>query len=616
MTPMKMKYIPFIVASFHLNFDAQIITVVDPKTRLVQNYEEIKVLSGGRPVSSAAVDGKVIIEKDGRFYRIVNFSAVSPKDFGAKGDAMYRLEGDINALRSGTDDTEAIGRFLGTRNISAPTGSHLYGTALYFPYSVYRTSGAYIISDHYTKIYGDGPGISIIHANAGQNREEPLFFFGRKPTVNAWDSLLSGGGLSNLQINTDNSSIRSNAVVLDYVEYMSFQDLYFSGFGKSAIKGSFWEGYFRNIKFENCGTMQTSNNLGLPLSGVIDSESETSNPYSDASNNSLFEKLTFSSCAGTLLKLTAAKNTTVNMNFNGLYIESYYEDAGPVNDLPMIYTRNAKSVTINNGFITVNSTGIVRKGLAVYVDDNSSLSLSNFALTLNPVDGYTKRSVKRLDSFIRIDVGSVLSLHTVKFADPTDSVGFGLDSVPALIRGEGKLMMNLITFDILASHRGGTRRLTNLIDRRLQATGLVLVTPFDHKGEVPLLRTTLQYTEGKISVLADEIPASVETWDNGDHIKFITPKNETVGMVCTEPGTSGTLMNVVGSGRKNEKTLTVNSVAGLLVGDWIRVGDDSNYNRISGITGKKISLEQPLNFTVSEVKTSYKAPVWKNLTLQ
>ena len=141
---------------------------------------------------------------------------------------------------------------------------------------------------------------------------------------------------------------------------MNFEDIIIHGFGKSAFKGSFWEGYFNNVKLEAVGSLQEADSNGIPITGVIDTDSGSNNQYRDASNNTLFNKLTFSGCGGTHLKLVSFKNTTVNFNINGIYTETYFEDLGKSDNLPLIYMNKARNCTITNGFFTINPTGVTR----------------------------------------------------------------------------------------------------------------------------------------------------------------------------------------------------------------------------------------------------------------
>uniref|UniRef100_UPI002F921CEF hypothetical protein n=1 Tax=Kaistella sp. TaxID=2782235 RepID=UPI002F921CEF len=385
----------------------------------------------------------------------------------------------------------------------------------------------------------------------------------------------------------------------------------FRNLGKSALKGNFWESYFSNVKIESSGQNQTGSENGIPDTGIIDFSYATENPYLDASNNSYFNKITFSSCTGTLIKLAAAANTTVNINFNGLYAETYPGNTGKPEELPLIYSINSQNNSISHGFITVNSSGTERNGLALLLDGNSSLSVSNFSFNMNPVEGFLKRSVRRLNSFGRISYGSTLSLNSVNFEDPTDSVGFGTSSTEPLLYGKGKLLMNLVQFHVLDINSGGTRRMTNLIDRNLKATGSLLVIPYDKNGKVQSLQKSLQFNDGKITFFYSSVPATVDTWEKGDRIQYSEPVNRALGLVCTESGTTGTSRKIMVSGRKGEKSVRALSTEDLLVGDWIVFAGIEGYNRISAIRNKEILLEQPLPKNLSNAPLSFKPPVWE-----
>lgn len=591
----------------------QNISVVDPVSKKVLTYEEIDILPNGEKVTSKNVDGSFIIERNQKFYKAVNYSSISPKNYGAKGNGVYYNSGDMNALKSGNDDTQPLADFFKNRQKTPVYGSHMGGSSLYLPSSIYLSTGSYTIDDHYTKIFGDGPGATIIHAVAAKNENAPVFFYGRKPVGNAWDSLLTGGGITNMQINSENARIRNFGIILDFTEYMNFENLSFRNIGKSAVKGNFWESYFNNIKIESSGQNQKSTEAGAPETGIIDFAYPTANPHRDASNNSYFNKITFSSCTGTLIKLAATANTTVNINFNGLYAETYPGNTGKPEELPLIYSINSQNNSISNGFMTVNSSGIQRNGLAVLLDGNSSLSVSNFSFNMNPLEGYIKRSVRRLSAFGQISFGSTLSLNSVNFEDPTDSVGFGMDSTVPLLYGTGKLLMNLVQFHVLDLNSGGTRRMTNLIDRHLKSTGSALVIPYDRNGKVQSLQKSLQFNDGKITFFNNSVPATVDTWEKGDRIQYREPNKGVLGLVCTEPGTSGISKKIMVSGKKGEKSVRALSTENLLTGDWIVFAGSEGYNRISAIRNNEILLEQPLPKNLNNALLSFKPPVWEIL---
>ncbi|UFK97123.1 hypothetical protein [Kaistella faecalis] len=595
--------------------NSQTISLVDPISKKVLTYEEIAILPNGQKVTVKDADGSFIIQLNQKFYKTVNYTSITPKNYGAKGDGVYSNSGDMNALKSGSDDTQPLSDFFKNRQKTSAFGSHMGGNSLYIPSSVYRSNGSYVIDDHFTKIFGDGPGATIIHAIADKNENAPVFLYGRKPVENAWDSLLTGGGISNLHINSENARIRNFGVVLDFTEYMNFENLSFRNIGKSAIKGNFWESYFSNIKVESSGQNQKAEENGVPETGIIDFAYSTKNPHRDASNNSYFNKITFSSCTGTLIKLSATSNTTVNINFNGLYAETYPGNTGLPEELPLVYSINSQNSSINSGFITVNSSGTQRNGLAFLLDGNSSLSVSNFSFNLNPVEGYLKRSVRRLSAFGRISFGSTITLNNVNFEDPTDSVGFGISSPKPLLYGTGKLLLNLVQFHILDINSGGTRRVTNLIDRTLKATGNVLVIPYDRNGKVQSLQKSLQFNEGKITLFADSAPTTVDAWEIGDKIQYSEPNGGVVGLVCTEPGTSGTLKKITVSGKKGDKSVKSIFSGSLLVGDWIKFAGSDEYNRISTIRNNELLLEQPLAKNLSNAVLSFKPPVWETFQI-
>lgn len=592
---------------------SQIVTKVDPVTKDVENFESISKWSDGSDMNDKKIDNKMYYKIDGKYYKKVYYSQNTPQLFQAKGDGAYNKKGDTHALEKGSDDNQALDKFLSSRKKTNTTGSHFGGSSLYFPYSVYKTSGAYTIDDHYTTLIGDGSGASIVHSiNNNKNIEVPVFTFSRKQAGDAFDALLTGGGIKDLSLITDNSSVRNYAMLLDYTEYMKFSDIDFVGFGKSAVKGNFWESSFTNIKFEGCGTLQEVGSDGNPLTGVIDSESGTNNKYKDASNNTLFTKITFSSCAGTLLKFTSARNTTVNMNINGLYAETYPGNTEKADELPLIYSKQAKNNSITNGFITVNNTGKERNGTVIKLDQASDLSLSSLNISLNPIEGYLKRSIRRLRSFAYIANTSTLSLSNITISDATDSVGYGISSVPPFFEGEGSVNFNLLKVQILDSKFGGTRRITNIFDRKLRATGSLLLQPYDTNGAVASLQKNITFSDGRITLMSDRIPDNIETWEIGDKIAYKdVTKEGNLGKVVTSPGTTGKLENVFGNIDKNSVELTVTKPQNLLIGDWIEIEGVEGYNRIAKINGNKIILEQKSQKTIKDAKIIFHMPEWK-----
>lgn len=608
-----MKTAPFFLLILSVSAYSQTITITDKNTKQINSYREVTTYYDGTKMTDQKLDNKIYIKLNGKFYRKNISTENTPMNYGAKGNATYRSNGDINQLEKGDDDSQSIDQFIKSRKKTADMGSHLGGSSLYFPYSIYKVKNAYLIDDHYTEITGEGAGASVIHAlSDGKNSDIPIFTFKKGiETSNTWDALLSGGGFKNIQFKTDNSAIRNTAVLLDYVEFMKFEDVNFSGFGNSAIKGNFWEGYFKNLKFEGCGTMQKADKSGNPLNGIIDTDSDSKSKFRDASNNSLFEKLTFSSCTGTLLKFTTVKNTAVNLNVNGLYAESYPGDLGKADELPFVYMIRAKNCSINNGFITVNTSRVKRNATIFKLDEGSDLSVSNLNITLNPEKTFLDRSVQRLRTFGIINASSKLSLSSVTIGDPTDSVGFEENSTPPFFEGNGTLNFNLVTIQTLSYNNGGTRRITNIFDRSLEATGNVLFQLFDQNGSVKQLQKKITFENGKIYLSANEIPLTPETWMTGDRILYDAPKGCSLGQICVTAGTSGQLNNVKGSADKGSKTISLNNSKGLLNGDWISYGSNKEYNRISNISGNTLTLQQPVGQKLSNSSIGFHAPAWK-----
>lgn len=611
---MKRKKILFLLLFVFYLTEGQVVTLVDEKTKEIFNFKEVIHFFDGSIMNDTKIDDVIYKKINGKYYKRIWGDEITPVMYGVKGDAYYKNYGDLQSLYSGTDDTQAISEFINSRKQNKINKNHLGGSFLYIPHSIYKVMGNYIIDDHYTIISGDGQGATIIHAlNKNKDKDKPLFIFRKSIKGNSWDDLLTGGGLQRITLKTDNSSIRNIAVGLDFVEYMTFRDLYIEGFGKSAIKGTFWECYFDNLKLTGCGSQQTLDENGEPLFGIVDTSND--NPArSNLSNNTLFNKLTFSSCFGTLLRLTSNFAQSVNMNINGIYAETYFQDSGIVDELPLVFVKNSIGNTINGGFITINSTGNLRSASVIKMNGISELKLSSLSISFNPINGYLVRPIRRLKNIVELkSINSKLYLTDVTFSDQVDAVGYGLESVPPLIQGIGICNLNNVVFNILDYNSGGTRRFTNLVDRRLKSNGTLLVIPYDKNGEIPSLRKNIRLNNGKLILSSDILPNSIETWEIGDKIEYTNTREGRVGKVCISPGTTGTLKNIIGNIKKGTNILEVNSSKDFLVGDWIEIFGSKGYNRIEKITKNRLFLEQKHIVNSTNSSISFHSPLWKEI---
>ncbi|MBK5275233.1 MAG: hypothetical protein JJE30_09310 [Desulfuromonadales bacterium] len=543
----------------------------------------------------------------------------NPLSFGAKGDARYKTSGDGNALISGTDDTAALTLFLSDRKKTNSTGSHFGGSSLHLGSNVFKITGAFTINDHYTTVTGEGYGTSVIHAlTSGGNIDTPVITFNKGATGDAWNDLLSGGGLKELTLKTDASSRRNTGLLLDYAEYMRFSDITIEGFGLSAIKAGLWESTFSDLKLFGIGANQTAVG-GVPVTGVIDFDSGVmTNPYRDASNNTLFSKITFSGCYGTHIKLDAHKNRTTNIHFNGFALETdpyAAADLGPVHELPFIYHHRAENSAITNGFATVHSTGLPHSAvfLKMVETGGSTFGFSNFQFNMSPDLGVNKRAPRRMRSFASLDgPNTILSLNNVTIWDPSDSIGYDVaGGRPALFEGTGQVTFNGLSIQTLRGKEGGLRRATNVFARSLKSTGIMTFVPITVTGADIGSTAFYKFNNGAITLFADAIPSIIDTWAVGDKIEYKTVgAGGYSGLICTQAGTSGTLAGVTGSVTSGGNTITVNDASKLLVGDWIRLSGGAAYNLIIGISGNVLTVGREPN-TVTNGALTFHPPIWK-----
>ncbi len=563
-------------------------------------------------LSDTKIDNFLYFKIDNKYYKKANTTEIIPQLFGAKANGQYNLSDDTNSLIKGDDDDKAIIDFLiNSRNIGLSL-EKFGATTFYFPTAIYKSSGSYTIRNNGSIIFGDGSKSTLLHSvNSGENNDTPFIRFKISDKGSTSENLLSGGGLEKISIRTNNANIRNFGLNLVFTEYLTFRDVNIEGFGKSAIKGGFWESYFENIKIGACGALQLADNNGNPITGVIDTSND--DPIRpDSSNNTLFNKLTLSSNFGTWLKLTATSSQTVNININGLYAESYYGDAGDVDNLPIIYVSNATGNSINGGFITINSTNKLREADLIKMDKISEISLSNLVITFNPIDGYLKRPIRRLTSIANLkSINSKILLRDVTINDQVDGIGYGLDNVPPLINGIGICNLYNVTFKLLSLSKGGTRRLTNLIDKKLITNGSIQVLPNDENGEIPSLNKRIDFINGSMIVYDDFLPKTNDTWSIGDKIlKNNVKSSDEIGWICIQDGTTGVL-NIKGTGKKNTKTLKVDNTHGLLKGDWIQISNLSGYNRVSMIKDNVIYLEQLILNDIENAVTQFLKPKWE-----
>lgn len=614
-----MKSLVFTFLFSFITVNAQTISLVNSTTKEVELFKKVNSWYDGSVMTLSKVDNTIYKSINGVYYKKVISSDFIPQLFGAKGDSKYRVnDGDPNELIFGTDDTKSLNDFFKSRKKTENRGNHVGGSSLFFPQSIYKSYGGHIIDDHNTLLIGDGSGISIIHAISNNtNTNQPLILFGKTTKSSSWDNLLTGGGIERMSLRTNNKDIRNYGVKLDFVEYMTFRDLNMEGFGKSAFLGNFWESYFENIKISASGALQEVDEKGVPILGLIDTTNPTG--IKNLSNNTLFNKLTFSSCFGTWIKLTASTAQTSNMNIHGFSGETYYGNAGKVDNQPIIYVSNAIGNSINGGFITVNSTNVERNATIVEMNSTSELKLSNFSITFNPIkDDLGTRPIRRLRSIADLKSdNSKLILNDVTIYDQVDGIGFNLDSTPSLIEGKGISLLTNVIFNLKSENIGGTRRLTNFISRGIKASGNVLVIPADLNGELPSQKKTLEFTDGKITVYQNKLPTAIDTWAIGDKIIKVNSDNILqTGWYCISPGTSGDLKGRLGTTNKNSRSLNINDSSLLLIGDWIKIEGIEEYNRISDIKGKLITLEQAVMKSVINSKITFHKPQWKEISIK
>ncbi|MDD3012160.1 MAG: glycosyl hydrolase family 28-related protein [Candidatus Gastranaerophilales bacterium] len=109
------------------------------------------------------------------------------------------------------------------------------------------------------------------------------------------------------------------------------------------------------------------------------------------------------------------------------------------------------------------------------------------------------------------------------------------------------------------------------------------------------------------------IPTS-GTWIKGDIILNSTPAaSGSIGWVCTQTGTLGTLSSVTGSITSGTDLLTVNSVSNLHIGDYITVAGVTGNKLITAINSdtKVVTLSSNANATVNNAAVNYYSAIFK-----
>jgi len=104
------------------------------------------------------------------------------------------------------------------------------------------------------------------------------------------------------------------------------------------------------------------------------------------------------------------------------------------------------------------------------------------------------------------------------------------------------------------------------------------------------------------------------TWTRGDIILNSSPSaSGSIGWVCTQTGTLGTLSSVTGSITSSTNSLTVNSTSNLIVGDYITISGVSGNKIIAAINSetKVITLSTNADATVSNAAVSYYSAIFK-----
>jgi len=571
-------------------------------------------------LGSQRVDGNLVVEG----YVSSPLLPAIPQQYGAAGNGKYNTSGDSNGLQAGaTDDTTAITAWLAARKATNSTGGHEGGAGyLLLPSNVFWTTGAFTINDHYTTISGQGYGASMIHANvSGGNQATPVLTFQKSVTGNAWNDLLSGGGLQGLTLKTDNSSIRNIALNLEYVEKMRFRDLQIEGFGVSAIEYWGWEGYLENIHILAAGALQTNtsnlSNTGVIYFGPQDATNPNYTAYGYA-DNTIVNGLDMSGCYGTWLYFNSYTGQTAGIQINRFTAEtSPGTDAGGIDNVPIIYANKADVVGISDMQFQVNTTGVTRRGHWLRMDGaTSQFSIGpNSAVSMNPTSGITTRVTQRLSDFAFVNQSdAILNLGTgFTLADKSDSIGYQeTGGEPPLFTGTGTVNFQGLRVQVLDSSLGSYRRATNVFARTLNATGDMHYESYITTGAY---HRYYRFDSGVVTYFSNSLPTALDHWVAGDKVQYgtngVAPGGYS-GMVCTQSGNTGTLSGVTGTTTGAPTyTITVNAASNLLVGDYVALAGGASVNIISAINGNTLTVQLSEPNNVTNGSLSFFAPIWK-----
>jgi len=413
--------------------------------------------------------------------------------YAGVGDAVYATSGDPALLVSGTYNDTALTTVLGAFT-DAPF-SRTGGGTLTIKKGNYRyksKTAGYAVATHNTFLRGEGFGNTIFHFERNADINEKAITFG-KLTGDLETRLLKGGGAENLTLFTNNANVLNTALVIDYAEFMTFKSLRIERYYKSAILAGIWESNFYDTTIVACGAGLADGLVGrIAEQGVLDLDSHTALSYRDACNNTSFFGLNFSSCYGTLIRIVAYANTTVNINFFGLNGESNTQDAGAVNELSVYYFDKMSNINVVGGFYTINNCGVTRNAYMLEIGNsplNGSVSFSNFSFTQNSTGvggGYNRNSHQRLNAFIYLTGrNSQLHLDNCTINDPSGSVGFTSGSY--LIEGG---VNTRLTFTNLVFHvKAGDRTAANLFNPNIQLEGDIRIIYYDNAGKTGVEET-------------------------------------------------------------------------------------------------------------------------------
>lgn len=116
-------------------------------------------------------------------------------------------------------------------------------------------------------------------------------------------------------------------------------------------------------------------------------------------------------------------------------------------------------------------------------------------------------------------------------------------------------------------------------------------------------------------VISFKGPRSNFNYDVGNIIHYPDPiAFGYIGEVCTDSGTIGTLNSnkTFASNQANTSIITVNTVNGLFVGAYIRLGSDNTRRQVGSIEGAIVTLTAIINESHTDVAVSFYNPVFKS----